>query len=103
MNFPHEITFEEFINKSLRIPVLTDYIRAETMMSYLQHEVQKVKIPFINSILNVKVLSTSSQMPILTVSFEKSISIENDMGVMGDSIDDPKKYIQKQDGKPIHV
>ena len=30
------------------------------------------------------------------------MKIENDMGIMGDSIDDPKKYIIKQDNRP-HV
>jgi len=76
---------------------LTDYIRAETMMSYLLHETQITWVPFLNSTLNVKVLAPMTQIPLLTVSFDKTVKIENDMGIMGDSIDDPKKYIVKQD------
>ena len=39
----------------------------------------------------------------MNIMFEKSVKIENDIGIMGDSIDDFKKYIVKQDGKPIQI
>ena len=38
----------------------------------------------------------------MTLTFDKSVKIENDIGIMGNAIE-YINYIKKQDGSPIHV
>ena len=67
--------------------MLSDYLRAETMMSYLQHKDPMISVPYISSPLSIKMYANGNNVPILIFIFSNKVKVSQDIGIMGDSIE----------------
>lgn len=102
-NTPIGIPKNIFIDKSLENSMLSDYLRAETMMSYLSHKEPLARVPYLSSNLNVSLYAEGKDFPILIFNFSNRVSIKEDIGVMGESIENINKFIVKTANKPVQV
>lgn len=100
---PESISLNEFLRKSTKIPVLTDHLRTETMMNYVLREGSTKPGIKLSSNLLVNLFAAGSSSPVATFVFAKPVKIEDDIGVMGESVVQLDKHIMKNSGRPIEV